>query len=132
MVRFKKEERGVVLVLVVGILIVVTLLIGAILSILASQYRFTHHKISRIQAYYVAFAGLNYAVEMLRQGVWSGCDSGVTYTLNDNTFPSSIVNKNVTIVVYCPQFTDNTAPCYYPPENSTCISATVNYTYTSP
>ena len=81
-IRFKK--KGVVLLIVLGTLLVVVSLAIAILSLILSHARLTHHQTSRIQAYYAALAGMNLARENLRNGTWgtdtyhlckSGCSS---------------------------------------------------------
>jgi len=52
--------------------------------ILTSQARFTHHNVSRIQAFYAAQAGTNYALEMLRtnDSNWDPAIVGLPYTHN--------------------------------------------------
>ena len=71
---FKKDffsalnKRGIVLFIVLGTLLVVVSLATVILSLILSHSRLTHHQTSRIQAYYAALAGMNYALERLRSG----------------------------------------------------------------
>ena len=62
--RFNK--KGVVLFIVLGTLLVVANLNIVILSLILSHARLTLHQTSRIQAYYAAQAGMNYALEKLR------------------------------------------------------------------
>mgnify|MGYP001767600384 CR=1 FL=1 len=60
------NKRGVALYLVLAVLLMVVILANIILSLVSSQSRLTQHKVKRIQAYYAAQAGVNYALEMLR------------------------------------------------------------------
>jgi Tfp pilus assembly protein PilX len=64
---FKSGKKGIVLFIVLMTVILVIILGNIILGIMFGQNRFTHHKVSRIQAYYASLAGLRYASEMLRQ-----------------------------------------------------------------
>lgn len=67
---FLYHEKGVVLLIVIATIMVIVILSGAILSIISSQSRLTHHQISRIKAYYAGKGIMNYAQDMLRQGIW--------------------------------------------------------------
>jgi len=122
------NSRGMALAMVLGTLLVVVILANVILAIISSQTRLTHHQVSRIQAYYAAQAGINYALEKLRLGNdpdWplrggysrklcrSSCD------INDPDLPASI--KEVNIIVGEPGSGIS---------NTSTVSATVNYTYT--
>lgn len=60
------NKRGVALYLVLAVLLMVVILANIILGLVSSQSRLTQHKVKRIQAYYAAQAGVNYALEMLR------------------------------------------------------------------
>lgn len=96
--------------IVLGMLMVVVALANIILNIISSQSRLTHHQASRIQAYYAAWAGMNYAIEKLRVGDtnWipspdtgtntrvrtlcrSGCD------VNEPDLPTSIQQVSITV-----------------------------------
>jgi Tfp pilus assembly protein PilX len=57
-------------------------LANIILSVVSSQSRLTHHQISRIQAFYAAQAGVNYAREMIRlnNSTWVPENVGATVT----------------------------------------------------
>ena len=66
-----KNNKGIVLFLVLSVIMLVIVLANIILMIVRSQSRLTHHQISRIRAYYAAQAGRNYALEMLRLGTWT-------------------------------------------------------------
>ena len=60
------NRRGFALYLVLTILMVVVILANVVLNLITSQSKLTHHQIKRIQAYYAAQAGINYALENLR------------------------------------------------------------------
>ncbi|MDD5347746.1 MAG: hypothetical protein PHT59_03940 [Candidatus Omnitrophica bacterium] len=60
------NNRGVALYFVLAILLVVVILANIILSFITSQTRLSTHQVKRIQAYYAAQAGVNYALEQLR------------------------------------------------------------------
>ena len=62
----KMNKRGIALYLVLSILLVVVILANVVLSLINSQSKLTHHQVRRIQAYYAAQAGINYALENLR------------------------------------------------------------------
>lgn len=96
MFRLCQNKKGVVLYMVLATLLIVVILANVVLGIILSQSRFTHHQVSRIQAYYASLAGMNLAREQLRTGAWgtgsytlckSGCtvnDSDIPYTVNIN------------------------------------------------
>jgi len=125
-----------VLFIVLGTLLVVTSLAIIILSIILSHNRLTYHQTSRIQAYYAAMAGTNYALEQLRTGTWiagTNCTVGspCTMSFDSGDFkPASIIGNSVTIIIRSAQSSDPAQPCYNPPGNSACVSATATYTYT--
>lgn len=136
--KFKTKERGIVLFVVLATILVVILLANVILSIISSQSRLTHHQVSRIQAYYAAQAGINYAYEMLRKGTWatpsSSSDPVQEYTLcngctgankiDEPSLPSSV--KEVKITVY----PKGNSSCQNPPSGvPACITAKADYSY---
>ncbi len=139
---FSNHKKGVVLLIVLGTLLVVASLATVILSLILSHSRLTHHQTSRIQAYYAAMAGVNYALEKLRIGHAAGgydididCTAGSPCIMSfaDGDFnPSILVNptNGVTITIRQPQSTNPLNPCYNPPGNSACVSTTATYTYT--
>jgi len=59
-------NKGIVLFMVLGTILVIVILANVILGIITNQSRITHHQVSRIQAFYAAQAGVNYAREMIR------------------------------------------------------------------
>lgn len=62
------NTRGVALFFVLAILFMVMMLANLVLNLINSQSRLTNHQVRRIQAYYAAQAGTNYAFEQLRLG----------------------------------------------------------------
>ncbi|MDD5500872.1 MAG: hypothetical protein PHH57_04205 [Candidatus Omnitrophica bacterium] len=135
----KSKKNGVVLFIVLGVIIVVTALSTVILRILLNQLRLTHHQVSRIQAHYAAKAGVVYALEKIRIGDWSAgstCteSSPCTMTFSTGDFiPAVLISptNGVSIIIRQPQYSNSSAPCYYPPGGSACVSATATYTYSS-
>ena len=101
----KRDRKGMILFIVIGVIIVVVVLSTAILRIIANQLRLTHHQVSRIQAQYAAKAGVIYALEMLRRKdvgwtssgkyVKTMCKSGCD--INDLSLPDSIQQVDITV-----------------------------------
>jgi Tfp pilus assembly protein PilX len=60
------NKKGVALYLVLMVLLVVIIFANIILSLVSSQSSLTTHQTKRIQAFYAAQAGINYALEALR------------------------------------------------------------------
>ena len=63
----KLGKKGIVLFVVLMTVVMVIILGTIVLGVMLSQNRFSHHKVSRIQAYYASLAGIRYVSEMLRQ-----------------------------------------------------------------
>lgn len=123
-----RYEKGVVLFVVLGVILMTATLAAVVLSLIVSHHRLTHHQSSRIQAYYAAQAAMNYAVEKLRNGTDPSWPANGTYTrnlcranctgpgdINDPNFPGSI--QGVTIRVGAPDA-----------NNVRQINITANYT----
>lgn len=131
MLKVRLGEKGVVLFIVLGVILITATLSAVILSLVVSHYRLTHHQSSRIQSYYASMAGVNYALEQLRTGAWI---AGINCTVNspcilpfaaDDFKPASIVGNSVSIVIRQPG-----PNCSPPSGSSVCISTTATYTYT--
>lgn len=147
------NPKGVVLFIVLAVLMIVIILASIILSIMSSQFRLTHHQVSRIQAHYASLAGINLAYDMLSQadnnvGNWpqpATVTPGLFYTrflcrtvssdANCNT-ADAIIDANIpaSIKVVQVTVTDKTAaspprPCNPPQDSQICIDATATYTY---
>lgn len=79
MFKRKIAEKGVVLIIVMGTVLVISVLTTALLAIINNQARLTQHQVSRIKAYYAAVGIMNYAQEQLRKGVvWVPNPDGIT------------------------------------------------------
>lgn len=135
-IKSNRLAKGVALFMVLGTIIIVITLASIILTIVSSQSRFTHHQVSRIQAYYAALAGVNYAIEKLRLGndsCWSTtttvsyqrtiCRSGCTgvCNVNEQDFPLSVSQVDITV-----------GPPGSGISGTRQISAMATYTYTLP
>lgn len=128
----KGNKKGIALFIVLTLLLVVIVLAGVVLNIMLIQFRLSHHQISRIQAYYAAQAGVNYALEKLRLGNdpdWPAvgsytrflCRSGCSGPgdINDSDLPAPI--QQVEIIISNPgSGIAGTRP----------VSARATYTYT--
>ncbi|MBD3245900.1 MAG: hypothetical protein GF333_02700 [Candidatus Omnitrophica bacterium] len=64
-------RKGIVFVVVLGILIVVSSLAFVILMLLTQESRVAEYKIRRMRAFYAAQAGKILALEQLRKGNWT-------------------------------------------------------------
>lgn len=108
MTKIGTNKFGVALFIVLATILVIILLGEITLKFMASQNRFTHESVNRIQAYYAAKAGMNYALEMLRIGPASGgwfytsplshsCanPAGCLMPTNPNEFPASISSVRI-------------------------------------
>ncbi|HTZ10932.1 MAG TPA: hypothetical protein VMD04_00935 [Candidatus Margulisiibacteriota bacterium] len=121
-------KKGVILFIVLATVMVTVVLAGVILNIISSQYKLTHHQVSRIQAYYACLAGINIAKEDLRtqSGAFqpiSNCPPGTGCDLTDPDFPPSVIQP-VKITFIPP----GSSGCLNPPAGTVaCINATVSY-----
>jgi len=130
------NKKGVALYFVLAILLIVVILANIVLNFVSSQQRLNTHQVKRVQAYYAAQAGVNYALEQLRlnntpynaiaggtfricgkvyNDSYSSVCSGIG-NLTEPTFPASI--NYVDIFIGALDATNN---------NRT-VNATVNYT----
>lgn len=130
-----KNKKGILFVMVLAA-VIVALTLGAIfLTFFTSESKVTHHQLSRIQAYYVAMAGVNYAFERIWNGSWqpSTCPSPTGCVINDTNFPNSTHQQFR--VIFCPAGSTcagSNQPCTTPQGINYCIYSTVNYTFTPP
>ena len=116
MLKRASSEKGVAMLIVIGTLMVVMILANVILQIMSNQSRLTHHQLSRIQAYYAGMAGINYALEKLRQNDAAWTVAG-NHVITEN-FPSSIASVTVSVG----------DPVNSPISGTRTVSATVDYT----
>ena len=138
MVYNKPKQKGIILFIVLGTILLVIVMANVILTVIVSQNRLTHHQVSRVQAYYAAQAGMNLAIEKLRlndanwtpspgvpvirnicrSSACSGFTSGID--IEDPSFPISITRIMIIISIPSP----NTNPHVVPYR----ISVTADYT----
>jgi hypothetical protein len=69
MPKLPSSRNGVVLYMVLVSILAAMVIASSILSIILSQARLSLHETNRVQAYYAALAGANYAIEKLRTGL---------------------------------------------------------------
>lgn len=132
MAELSKNNKGVVLVIVLATILVSMLLAVAVMNLITNQSRLTHHQLSRIQAYYASKAAITYAQEQLRKGTWVAgtdckaskpCDAGdVGLNLANDFRPASIID----VSIYIRADTDPKCPS---PGLADCITCTSTYTY---
>ena len=136
------DKRGMVLFIVIGIIMVVVILSTVILRVIANHARLTHHQVVRIQAQYVAQAGIVYALEMLRTGTWqypTNCANPTGCLVQDPSFPYyDFPSQMQARVIFCTAGTQcGGAPgppskrwCVPPTNEAFCINSTVDFPYT--
>jgi Tfp pilus assembly protein PilX len=127
-------KKGIALFMVLGTLLVVVILAFIMLNIILSHSRLTQHQVNRIQAYYAAMAGINYALEQLRIGAWTfnnpnnSCQDPVGCNLPpDPDFPNAIQYVNI---IFCPTGTlcaGASASCQPPAGSDFCVNSTAHY-----
>lgn len=133
--RSRIQEKGIILFVVLATIFVVVLLGNILIGIISSQSRLTRHKVGRIQAYYAAMAGVNYAFDKLRTGTWTysptnSCPNATPCTVTDSAFPNAIKSVKV---IFCPSGTTCTgtsSSCSTPTGFNFCVNSTATYTYT--
>ncbi|MFH0790443.1 MAG: hypothetical protein V2A64_02320 [Candidatus Omnitrophota bacterium] len=149
MLKIVNRNKGIALLMVLTTLLVAAILGAILMNFMASQARLTHHQVSRIQAYYAAFAGMNYAYERLRTGTWAAgtnctclpptnccggppaANSCCLATLDPNfaaIFPSSVSNVEIYIVQFGtdPGAPSGLPPCQNPPSPPTGVPAGID------
>ncbi len=128
------NKKGVALFFDLAIFFMVVLLANLVLIFVNNQSKFTTHQVKRIQAYYAAQAGANYAFEKLRLGNSSWLTSNASsitlricgsafsaanpalcsgYNITEPSFPPLINYVNITVGPF---------------NGLRSINATVNYT----
>jgi len=133
-IKSSRLAKGVALFIVLGSIVIVISLASVILTIVSSQSRFTHHQVSRIQAFYAAQAAVNYAMDKLRIGSPSGWSVGVNCQPSsagcdlptDSDFPASIIQPVKIFISPAGSSGCNS------PGSTACVSAMATYTYTLP
>jgi len=131
------NKKGVVLVIVLGTILVTVLLANAVIRLISSQSRLTHHQLSRIQAYYATKAAVTYAQEQLRTGAWvAGTNCTVASPCNAANVGLNLANDFRPASMSCPTcgisliIRADTDPACSSPGVAACITSTSTYTYT--
>jgi len=106
-------KKGIVLVVVLGVLIVLSILAIVALSLMTQESRIAEHKIKRMRAFYAAQAGEIHALEQLRKG--QALDPSITVGAGITGYPAAGYNVVINRVL-------GTGP-----GGSDTINATVNY-----
>jgi hypothetical protein len=129
------NKKGIVLYMVLVSILAALVLASSILNIILSQSSFSHHEASRVQAYYAALAGANYALERLRSGNEPSCWS------TSGTYTRKICRSGGTCTDPCDPI-DDTLPRIISqitidvggtgPGGTLKISSKATYTYTPP
>lgn len=140
MSRSTIRQKGVILYMILVSILITVVIAGIILNIITNQARFSHHEVSRIQAYYAAMAGVNYAIERLRSGCWTSSSAFTRYICRSNTDPQLCSTSCDPCATTCSPIDDSlpasislvvisvSAASGSPPTRT--IAATANYTYT--
>ncbi len=135
MYNFPRDKKGIALFMVLGTILIVVVLANVMLAMISSHGRLTHHQVSRIQAYYAAQAGVNYAYESLRVGAWDSSDcpapNGCLLSALDPNFAADFPHtvSDVRIILKTPSAGSSTCPNTLS-AGTVCINATATYTYT--
>ena len=87
-------KKGVVLVVVIGVMLVIFTLALAALFLMTQQSRIAEHKIKRTRAFFAAQAGMVYALEQLRKGVAIVSPHSVSPTTPTQGYP---LDANITV-----------------------------------
>lgn len=72
MLKGNTSQKGVILLIVLGTVVIVIIFAGVILGLMTSQSRLTLHQVSRTKAHYAAKGIMNYSLDMLRKGEAAG------------------------------------------------------------
>lgn len=136
MASFKK--RGIILFVVLGIILIVGLLAVAILRIISSQSRLTHHQVTRIQAQYAAKAGIMYALDKLRlnddAACWSASGSYTRYLCRSDTGTPPCTGACLVVEPWLPPTVNSVAINVSEPGTGLLgtrpVRATADFTYT--
>lgn len=108
------KKRGVVLVVVIGVMFVIITLALSALFLMTQESRIAEHKIKRIRAFFAAQAGIVQALDSLRQGVTP--PSTIYIGSGISGYPSAGLRVNIT-------YTDNNSG----PGGTDPVTASVNY-----
>jgi len=139
-----KRNKGVALMMVLGVILVVVIFTNIILNFILSQSRLTHHQIGRIQAYYAAMGAVNFALDRLRLGTYiSGTHCTPASPCNNDNPPATATNlynlaaggsfrpasvQDVSIVIRQPTAGTLNCDTNVLPVGTSCVEVTSTYT----
>jgi Tfp pilus assembly protein PilX len=129
-------KKGIALFMVLGTLLVVVTFAFIMLNIMLSHPRLTQHQVGRIQAYYAAQAGMNYAIEKLRLGNDSNWTSSgafthrMCWTTTGCSSPGDILEADLPRSIEYVEITVWTVNSGV--NNTRKITSKTSYTYTAP
>jgi len=122
MFKVKFGKKSMVLLVVMATLLVLISLTIAVLSLILSHARLTAHQVNRTKAYYAALAGMNLAMEEMRNGNWLP-SSATTYCLCSTTTCPALCPPALPGVGYsCASRTTD----IFDPEIPYCVAMTVD------
>jgi len=134
------NKKGAILFIVIGIIVVVSILAIAMFKIVSNQAGVTDHQVQRIRAIYAAKAGMVFALDQLRRGVWSfpgSCPNPAGCPVQDNDFPATVRSflapagaAQTVRVVFCPSGSVcvGTNTCTPPAGINFCVQVFADYT----
>ncbi len=97
MFKANASEKGVILLIVLGTVLIVTILAAVILGLTTSQSRLTLYQVSRTKAYYAVKGMMNYSLEMLRKGTWTADAAVNKYACFGNCAALGVPSPDYTI-----------------------------------
>lgn len=121
--------------MVISVVVVASLLAIAVLRVVSSQARLTHHQLSRVQAQYAAKAGLVLALEKLRQNdpSWSSAAQFTKRMCKNNAVSgcggAEIIDPDLPNTIKYIDITVEAAPGTGP-SGTRKVNAKTTYTYT--
>jgi Tfp pilus assembly protein PilX len=130
-------KRGMALYVVLTMLLMLSILASIILNFVSSQSSLSNHQIKRIQAYYAAQAGINYALELLRLNnvTYDNGGNGGNFRICGNDYSSThaaicggLGNITETSLPASINYVDLFIGPVNPAFNNRTVNATVNYT----
>jgi len=101
------NNKGIALFIVLMTVIISIILANIVLGLMLTQNRLSHHTVSRIQAYYAGLAGVRYANEMIRTGVWTAANSKLP---TDSGSPVG-TGSNTKCYLLCPTSSCTSSTC---------------------
>ncbi len=144
MFKGNAPEKGVILLIVLGTVLIVVILAGVILGLVTSQSRLTLHQVSRTKVYYAAKGIMNYSLDMLRKGEaaggWAADSTNNRYACHSKVAGGNCASLGQSPPYYATILTDSDIPynilvTIYPLDKAigntvTQLDIKTDYTYT--